>query len=113
MLNTFKTRACGALAALCLASMAAPAFAQYGFYSSTPYYSSPYYSGYVAANPYYDYDDYYYDRGASPIVRGAALGGLTGLGVSVFSPRHHRHYARNIGIGAGIGAGIGLLDELF
>lgn len=41
-----------------------------------------------------------------PTLIGAAIGGASGLGVSLLSGRD-KHYVRNIGIGAGIGAGVG------
>jgi hypothetical protein len=74
-------------------------------------YFNPY--GYNAnyVNPYYNrYNGggYYYRRPSiiKPALIGAAIGGASGLGVSLLSGRN-RHYVRNVGIGAGIGAGVG------
>lgn len=107
------------LPAVALVSLSAvgPVAAQgwYDGYYVNPGYTS--YPSYTYFNPgYYDYDDYSdyrYRRPMSSVVKGAAIGGAAGFGLSFLGRRHNRHIVRNTAIGAGIGAGIGLLDCWF
>jgi hypothetical protein len=120
MLRLSQNYAAAILAATTAFTLALPAMAQY-YYSDygypttyvSPNYVTPY-PTYVTPYPSY-YESYYVPRRS--VVRstatGAAIGGAAGFGLSFLEPRHHRHYARNIGIGAGVGAGIGLLHGLF
>lgn len=114
MLKNSINRIAAAAAVFCALSTAAPAMAQYYTYVnpwSNSYYS-PYYS--TSVNPYYYNDGYYnYNRSGSAIrsaAKGAAIGGLVGLGVSALDGRRGGTL-RNVGVGAGVGAGIGLLTN--
>ena len=114
MLKNSIKRLAGAAAILCAVSAAAPAMAQYQTYVnpwSNSYYT-PYYAAPVDPYLYNDYN-YAYGRPRSALrsaAKGAAIGGLVGLGASALSGRR-ANYVRNIGIGAGVGAGIGLLSN--
>lgn len=113
MLKKSINRIAGAAAVLLAVSTAAPAMAQYYTYVnpwSNSYYS-PYYS--TSVNPYYynGFNGGYHYRSGSTLrsaAKGAAIGGLIGLGVSAIDGRRGG-VLRNVGIGAGVGAGIGAL----
>ena len=114
MFNNAVKKLAGVAAVLCVANVAPPAMAQYYTYVnprntwSDSYYVP--YNGYGYNSSYY-YDDYRPRSATRSALKGAAVGGLAGLGVSLLSGRHNRNYARNIGIGAVVGAGVGLLGN--